>query len=569
MMFAKIKEWLDERWPLSSVIHLTIEEEIPGGARFAYTLGSAVFIVFMLQVITGVLQLFFYVPATDHAYDSISYLRTMVPFGWLIHGLHYWGAQLMVILILLHMARVFLWGAYKKPRELTWLAGVTLLLTAMGFSFTGGPLHWDQRGYWVGEVSTGIAGTVPFIGGFMVRLLRGGEEMGQLALSRLFAIHTFILPLALTALFGIHIIAMRRLGSVGPWNEKERETKGPFWPDQVFKDTITGTSALLILIVLTVLFPPRYSGPADPLDLSYIPKPEWNFLFLYESLKYFEGPLEPVGTVGVPTVLIMILILLPFIDRNPERNPLRRPIAIVCALLLACAIVGVSIKGYLSPGFAGAPVKSGTSASRNESSSIITIKNILTASISEAARPVQETKTSTVPFTAGAGQTSSSSPPMKGLPGSAAYIIGGAERGIGLFKKNCSACHGEEGITKVPNPGSDEGKVPDINPIDRELFNPEARTFAENIDKYIQHGSVPSGPNPVIRMPAFGDTNTLTQQEIANIEAYVLRLNRVDRAQLINPGIEPRIFFVIILIVYALVILILGGVWNKRSKQEG
>lgn len=569
MIFTRIKEWIDERWPLSSLIHLTIEEEIPGGARFAYTLGSAIFIVFMLQAITGILQLFFYVPATDHAYDSISYLRTQVPFGWLIHGLHYWGAQLMVIIILLHMARVFFWGAYKKPRELTWLAGVTLLLTAMGFSFTGGPLHWDQRGYWIGEVSTSVAGTVPVAGGFMKQLIRGAEEMGQLALSRLFAIHTFILPLTLISLFGIHIIAMRRFGSVGPWNEKERETKGPFWPDQLFKDTIAGTAIFLLLIVLTVFLPPGYSGPADPLDLSYIPKPEWNFLFLYESLKYFEGPLEPVGTVGIPAVLIMILVLLPFIDRNPERNPLRRPIAIVCALLLAGVIIVISIKGYLSPGFSRAPVKSGASASQNEPSSLTALKDILTGGISEAARSVQATKPSAVPLPAGTQQTSSSSLPTKGLPGQSAYIIGGAERGMELFKRNCSACHGTGGITNVPNPGSDDGKVPNLNPIDRELFNPDAQTFTENIDRYIQHGSVPSGPNPAVRMPAFGDTNTLTQQEIANIEAYVLRLNGVDRAQLINPGIEPRKFFILILLVYALVILILGGLWNKRSKQTG
>lgn len=555
-MLAKMKQWLDDRWPLSSLIRLSIEEEIPGGARFAYTLGSAVLIVFMLQAITGILQLLFYVPTTDHAYDSISYLRTKVPFGWLIHGLHYWGAQLMVILILFHMTRVFLWGAYKKPRELTWLAGFALFLATMAFSFTGGPLHWDQRGYWVGEVSTSIAGTVPVVGDIMKRFLRGGEEMGQLALSRLFTTHTSILPAALLALFGIHIIAMRRFGSVGPWREEKRELKGPFWPDQVFKDVITGTAVFFLLIVLTVFLPPRYSGPADPLDLSYIPKPEWNFLFLYESLKYFKGPLEPIGTVGVPTVLILIFVLLPFIDRNPERNPLRRPIAMVCALILAGFVMGISIKGYLSPGFARAPVKPGTAASLNESSPMASLKDVLFGGISEAVNPTPET-------------TSSASLSEKGPPGQSAYIIGSAERGVELFKRNCSSCHGSEGVTNVPNPGSDEGKVPNLNPIDRELYNSDAQTFAENIDRFVQHGSVPAGPNPAIRMLAFGDTNTLTQQEIANIEAYILRLNGVDRAQLINPGMEPRNFFLLVVVVYALVILILGGLWNKRSRQTG
>jgi len=565
-MITRIKEWIDERWPLSFVVRLSLEEEIPGGARFVYTLGSAVLIVFMLQALTGIMQLFFYVPDTDHAYDSISYLRTRVPFGWLIHGLHYWGAQLMVILVLLHITRVFLWGAYKKPRELTWLAGLTLFLVTMGFSFTGSPLHWDQRGYWIGEVSTSVPSTAPILGDFIKRFMRGGEEMGQLALSRLFTLHATVLPLALVALFGIHIIAMRRFGSAGPWREEKREPKGPFWPDQVFKDAIAGTTIFLLLIFLTVFLPPGYSGLADPLDVSFIPKPEWNFLFLYESLKYFQGPLEPVGTVGVPTLLILILILLPFVDRNPERNPLKRPIAMICALILAALVVGLSIKGYLSPGFAQPPVKPKAASSQNGLSSAPVISNTLFVGMSEAAMPVRDNKpVSGRPSTGADGISPSDA--KKGLPGRSAYSIGSAERGAEVFRKNCSSCHGPEGRTNVLNPGSDDGKVPNLSPIEREHYNADAQIFAENIDIYIQHGAVPEGPNPAIRMPAFGDTNTLTQQEIANVEAYILRLNGVDRAQLVNPGVQPRAFFLFVVILYLLIVLILGGVWNKKSRQ--
>jgi ubiquinol-cytochrome c reductase cytochrome b subunit len=546
-------------------MHLALEEEIPGGARFAYTIGSAILIVFSLQAVSGIMQLFFYVPTTDHAYNSLSYLRTRVPFGWLIHGVHYWGAQLMIILVLLHMARVFLWGAYKKPRELTWLAGLTLFLTVMGFSFTGGPLHWDQRGYWVGEVSTSIAGTVPLMGGLMKQLVRGGEEMGQLALSRLFVIHVAVLPGALIALFGIHIVAMRRFGTAGPWIEEKREPKGLFWPDQVFKDTVAATTVVFIIILLVVFLPPKYSGMADPLDISYIPKPEWNFLFLYESLKYFEGPLEPVGTVGVPTVLILILVLLPFVDRNPERNPLRRPVVMICALVLAGIVVGMSIKGYLSPGFAQAPAKAVGAASENRLSPMAVLKNALRVKSSEAARPSPGPGVSQASDPVHGDQPSVSD---RGAPGRAAYIIGSAERGAELFRKNCSSCHGPDGATNVLNPGSQEGKVPNLNPIDRELYSTDALTFAEKIDRYIQHGSLPAGPNPAIRMPVFGDNNTLTQQEIANIEAHVLGLNGVDRAQLVNPGMQPRGFLLLAGVLYAVIILVLGGLWNKRSQRE-
>jgi ubiquinol-cytochrome c reductase cytochrome b subunit len=566
-MFTKIKQWIDERWPLSSLVHLALDEEIPGGARFAYTLGSAVLVVFMLQILSGILQLFFYVPATDHAYNSVSYLRTQVPFGWLIHGIHFWGAQLMVILVLLHMARVFVWGAYKKPREFTWLAGVTLLLVTMGFSFTGGPLHWDQRGYWIGDVSTGIAGTVPLVGNLSKQLLRGGEEMGQLALSRLFVLHTAVLPGTLLALILVHIIAMRRFGPVGPWDEEARMKKGLFWPDQVFKDVIAGTKVVVLLMVLVVFLPPQYSGMADPLDVSYIPKPEWNFLFLYESLKYFPGRLEPVGTVGVPTVLILILVLLPFVDRGPERNPLKRPLAMLCALILAGIVIGISIIGYLSPGFAQAPAKS--AALKKESSSIALVKDTFSVRASEAARPSSApAKAASVPVTAQSVKATPEAAGAHGAPGKAADIIGSSERGAEVFRKNCSPCHGPEGVTSVPNPGSEDGKVPDLSPIEREHYSADARIFAGNIDRYIQHGAVPAGPNPVIRMPAFGDTSVLTQQEIANVEAYILRLNGVDRAQLVKPGMQPRRFLLLIVVIYGLVILALGGLWSKRSGKQ-
>ena len=565
-MLTKVKQWIDERWPLSPLVNLALEEEIPGGARFAYTLGSAVLVVFMLQILSGILQLFFYVPATDHAYNSVSYLRTQVPFGWLIHGIHYWGAQVMVILVLLHMARVFLWGAYKKPRELTWLAGVTLFLVTMGFSFTGGPLHWDQRGYWIGDVSTSIAGTVPLVGNLSKQLLRGGEEMGQLALSRLFVLHTALLPGARLALFGIHIIAMRRFGSVGPWSEEARIVKGPFWPDQVFKDVVAGTAVILLLIFLVVFLPPQYSGMADPLDVSYIPKPEWNFLFLYESLKYFPGRLEPVGTVGVPTVLILILVMLPFVDRNPERNPLKRPIAMLCALILAGIVIGISIIGYLSPGFAQLPVKPAAALQKGPSV-VASVKNTFSVSASEAARP-SPAKAASAPVTVQGGKATPEAAEDHGIPGKAASIIGSAERGAEVFRKNCSSCHGPEGVTNVPNPGSQEGKVPNLNPIEREHYSADAEAFAGNIDKYIQHGAVPAGPNPAIRMPAFGDTSALTQQEIANVEAYILRLNGVDRARLVNPGMQPRSFLLLVVVIYGVVILILGGLWNKRSGRQ-
>ncbi|MGE5188987.1 MAG: cytochrome b N-terminal domain-containing protein, partial [Gemmatimonadota bacterium] len=144
-MASRVGAWIRERWPVDAVLRLSLDEEIPGGASYAYVFGSATLFAFAVQIVTGIWQLFYYVPTVDHAYDSVNYLRTEVPMGWLVHGLHYWGANAIIVLVGLHMARVFIWGAYKRPRELTWLTGIVLLLITAGLVFTGAPLPWDER----------------------------------------------------------------------------------------------------------------------------------------------------------------------------------------------------------------------------------------------------------------------------------------------------------------------------------------------------------------------------------------------------------------------------------------
>ncbi len=649
-----INRWINERWPLSSLLRLSLDEEIPGGSSFFYTEGSAILIVFAIQVVTGILQIFFYVPTIDHAYDSLSYLRTEVPFGWLIHGLHYWGANLMIVLLVVHMLRVFIWGAYKKPRELVWLAGVVLVLTAMGFSFTGAPLPWDQSGYWAGEVGTSIAGTTPVIGDLVKRLLRGGENMGQLTLSRLFVVHTSILPLALLAIFGVHFIAFRTSGAVGPWDALKRKVSGPFWPDQAYKDIVIGTGIFALLIFLSVFFQPRFEGPIDVLNTTYVPKPEWNYLFLYQALKYFKGPLEPVGSVGVPTVIVLLLVMLPFIDRSPERNPLRRLFVMLCGFIFCATLLALTLIGYYSPGRAqvavassvkpGAEVPQQSALPAQAGQSDRGIQIFQTAGckachsiegtggtigpalsrgefkgkgrawiIEQIRNPKSHNSNTIMPaFTslsasqvdlivsylmgtgnvsapqhgaaAESGSTAQLSPQLEkeqeggkqqastgavsgSAIGEAARIIGNRERGAVIFKDYCSSCHGPKGTLGMPNPGSNEGHVPLLNPVSHELYSRDPKTFAANIDRFIQHGSVPSGNRPSLRMLDFGDTHTLTQQDIANVEAYIMSLNGVDRAQIINPGMKPLNFFILIIVIYVLILLVQGGIRIKRNIQ--
>jgi ubiquinol-cytochrome c reductase cytochrome b subunit len=552
-----IWNWFTQRWPFYPIKKLLLDEEIPGRARFAYTLGTGILTIIGLQIVSGIVQLFYYVPTVDHAYDSVSYLRTEVPFGWLFHNMHYWGANLMVVLVALHMVRVYIWGAYKT--QLAWLIGVGLLIMTMALTFTGAPLIWDQRGYWAGAVGSSITGTVPLAGGIMKTILRGGESMGQMALSRFFIIHVGLLIPFLMLLIGMHIAAFRTTGVVGPWDTQKRKTSGPFWPDQAFRDMIVATVLIFIVITLCVFSPPEFTGPADPSNTTYLPKPEWNFLFLYQSLKYFKRPLEPIGTAGVPTVLLALLVFLPFIDRKPERNPLLRPIAMICLAVYAGTILTLTVIGYLSPGYAEMPaVAEKSSQGMPHQSAPVQAKPAVTKP-ALAGQPEQKKEN-------GQKEQETDAASSGKLPGQAAFVIGSAENGALLFKKHCSGCHGQQGTGGLPNPGSDEGKVPTLNPADEDLLNPDPQIFARNVDIFIQHGSVPPGPRPVIKMPPFGDSHALTQQEIANIEAYILGLNSVDRIRPLHPGMQPFNFFIVTACMFGITALVLGGIWNKKFR---
>ncbi len=739
-MLTRLGKWINERWPLSNLVKLGLEEEIIGGSSYAYIFGSLLLFTFAMQAATGVWQLFYYVPTVQHAYASVNYLRTEVPFGWLIHGLHYWGANAMIILLLCHAIRVFIYAAYKSPRELTWLAGVGLLFITLAMSFTGAPLPWDERGYWATEVGTSIAGTVPFIGNLIKHLLRGGESMGQLALSRMFVLHIAIIPGTLLAMLGIHLVAFRRNGSVGPWDEAKRARRGQFWPDQLFKDTLACTILFIILLALVVFVPPPFAGPADPLDTLYVPKPEWNFLFLYEILKFFPGKLEAVGTVGVPALGVLVLVLLPFYDRNKERAPRHRIVALSFGALSIVGLIVLTIAGYYSkPGAEQKQATASPVASAPQAQDIATGKALFqsqgcaschkidgsggsigpdlsgegtkgrsvewikaqlrspethnpqsimpafsalstqqinqlteylmslksdsapagggassgtTAAASSAATQVQDVaigktlfqsqgcldchrvngsggnigpdlsgeglkgrsiewlqtqlrspkahnpqsimpafsalsaqqinqliayimslKSESVP--AGGGTSSGAAPAEAAaaangadrVPGKAAFIIGSAEHGAVLFEKNCASCHGPRGTGLASDSGSTTLAAPALNPIDRRLYNKSPQLFATNIDLIIQHGPRSTGSYPVLSMHAFGDLRSQTQEEIADLEAYILDLNGVNRGEILHPGLRPQTFLFGVIGIFALIMVALLGVYFRRKNS--
>jgi len=210
-MAARVFGWLDERLGLTGIYRTVLDRNIPK-VNWAFTLGSATLFLVILQGVTGVFLTVYYVPHPEQAYDSINYIMNDVPFGWLIRGLHHWGATLMVITVVLHMLRTFFYAAYKYPREITWITGVLLLLITLGMGFTGYLLPWNQRAYWATTVGTSIAGTVPWVGPIIEQALRGGTDLSTLTLTRFFSAHIWMLPAALLGLVGVHMYLVIRLG---------------------------------------------------------------------------------------------------------------------------------------------------------------------------------------------------------------------------------------------------------------------------------------------------------------------------------------------------------------------
>ncbi|MEJ2512710.1 MAG: cytochrome b N-terminal domain-containing protein [Anaerolineales bacterium] len=219
-MMANLANWLDERFGWRTVWETIFRRKIPK-VNWFYTLGSATLFVAINQAVTGILLTLYYVPTPDHAYETVQFITYELPAGWFIRGLHHYGASAMVILAVLHMVRVIFYGAYKFPREMTWITGVLLLLITVGFGFTGYLLPWDQKAYWATTVGTRIAGTPPIIGDFILRVMRGGAELSEVTLARFFGVHVWVLPASLFLLIGVHLYLIIRIGISAPPKKEE------------------------------------------------------------------------------------------------------------------------------------------------------------------------------------------------------------------------------------------------------------------------------------------------------------------------------------------------------------
>lgn len=341
-------QWIDERTGLSGPVRSFLNYPVPKYVHrnLLYTLGGLTLITFLLQVGTGILLAFYYDPSTEGAYNSVDYISYQLPLGWLVRGVHHYGASAMVILVSLHMLRTYYFGAYKRPREINWLTGVLLLFLVLGFGFTGYLLPWDQKGYWATKVGTKIAGSVPLIGELLLRLMRGGENLGQATLTRFYATHILMLPAVVIILIGAHIFQLRYHGMAPPITEKAKtqaKTFVPFFPHWVVTDTIAGLALLALMIYLSWAIRAPLGFPADPTSSNYVPRPEWYFLFYFQLLKYFPGVLEPVATILIPLFIFGSMILLPFVDRSNEIRPWRKPITTLVSIFYIVVIIAFTI----------------------------------------------------------------------------------------------------------------------------------------------------------------------------------------------------------------------------------
>lgn len=341
----RLADWIDSRTGFRAGVSHLLDEPLPSGVGWWFTLGSILLALLAIQWLTGVALTMYYAPTPDHAYDSLRYLTTQVTFGRLLRSVHFFGSSFIVVAAVAHLLRVVIFGSYKKPREMTWLSGVALLLLLLAFALSGYLLPWDQRAYWATVVTLNIARSAPLVGAWAARVMQGGDQLGAVTLSRWYSVHVMVLPAALATLVVVHIYLMRRHGISGP----VKTAAGPeraFYPYHAIKDTFAVALVVAALLTLAWGVPAPLEPQADPADQTYVPRPEWYFLSLFQLLKYFPGRLEPIAAVGIPTLVLIGLLLLPFLDRGPARHILLRPAVALPGAVIVLGICVLTVLGW-------------------------------------------------------------------------------------------------------------------------------------------------------------------------------------------------------------------------------
>ena len=326
---GKLWTWLDERIGLAELEKLAKKKQVPVHRHgLWYYLGGMTLFLFVVQVASGILLLFYYRPSAEEAYESVQFLMAEVEFGWLIRSIHAWSANLMIFALFVHLFSVLLLKAYRPPREVTWFSGVALLAIALGFGFTGYLLPWNELAYFATKVGTEITGAIPVLGRFLVRLLRGGDEVTGATLTRFYGIHVAVLPALVTLILGLHLYLVQKHGMSVPPSVERRggATRSmPFVPNFLLRDIVGWFCALAVLAALAAFLPAELGRKADPFAPAPVGiKPEWYFMFMFQTLKYLPSHIlglegEIVGILGFG-LAGLVLLLIPFLDWRAARG---------------------------------------------------------------------------------------------------------------------------------------------------------------------------------------------------------------------------------------------------------
>ncbi len=352
-----IFEWLDERLALAPMREFAAHKTVPVHRHTVfYYFGGMTLFFFLVQVLTGILLMLYYRPSANEAFESVEFIMTTVPFGWLIRSLHSWSANLMVYFAFVHLASVYFMKAYRPPREITWITGCLLFFLLLGFGFSGYLLPWNQLAFFATKVGTDIAESMPLVGEWMLRFLRGGDRVTGGTLSRFYGWHVAILPAATTVLLGVHLVLVQLQGmSVPPAREAEAARRPPmkFFPHFALRDLFGWVLALGMLAALAALFPWELGEKADPFAPAYKDiRPEWYFMFMFETLKLVPGgEVAGIEYEAIPILLFSLaglaLVLVPFLDRGVIRHG-RSPGYTVTGVLAVVYMVGMTARGYRS-----------------------------------------------------------------------------------------------------------------------------------------------------------------------------------------------------------------------------
>jgi ubiquinol-cytochrome c reductase cytochrome b subunit len=365
-LISAIANWFDQRLQVSGPVLDTMQHPVPRrSASWAYVFGSAAMTAFGLQLVTGILLAMVYVPSAADAWTSLQTLNHQVSLGWFIRALHGWGSNFMIAIVLIHMVQVFLFGAFKYPRELTWIVGVFLLLVTLGMAFTGQVLRFDQDAYWGLGIGASIASRVPVAGPWLVTLMLGGPIIGGATLSRFFALHVFVVPGLLIGFVTVHVLLVLRLG-VNEWpmpgrvvrratyvrdyHELTERDGVPFAPNAIWKDILfSGFVLLAIAACAYFLGPFGPSGEPDPTIIQTAPRPDVFFLWLYALLSFLPPGAETPLLLVAPPLIVLVLIALPFLAGEGEKSWRRRPVAVLMVLILAVSLGTLTQLGTYTP----------------------------------------------------------------------------------------------------------------------------------------------------------------------------------------------------------------------------